>query len=235
MDDSNLSQESVKVRTVQEIIVDFYLSRGRRFPWRETEDPYTILISEILLQKTTAKQVLDVYEEFFKEFPTIASLAKSRIEEIERFVRPLGLVKRAKFMKELARTIVDDLNSEIPKDVDNLLQLKGVGPYTANAVVCFVFGKSLPVVDSNIAKVLKRYFGVESNKPAYADKDLWALARKVVPDGKCREYYYGLIDLAAELCHAKKPECLLCPLKNRCRFARRLQTETRCKSFSVKI
>lgn len=153
--------DRAKVKRLQQTVIDFYSKEGRKFPWRETTDPYVVLVSEILLQKTTSKQVLEIFRDFFNRFPTVDSLARADADEIKGFVQQLGLAKRAGFLKNLALTIVNELNSRIPSNTKDLLKLKGVGQYTANAVLCFAFNKKLPVVDSNIARVLRRYFNLK--------------------------------------------------------------------------
>ena len=126
-------------------------------------------------------------------------------------------------MKKIAQQILSEYGGKIPDTERDLLKLKGVGHYTANAVLAFAYGKCVPVVDSNIARVLRRYFNLENKKPAYADRDLWALAKKVLPLTNCREYNYGLLDLAALICHPKNPECEKCPLREYCSYEKSLK------------
>jgi len=207
-----------KVKYFREKVIEFYLRHGRYFPWREAKDPYVVLISELLLQKTTSKQVLNVFNEFFSTFPNIWRLAKADVKEIEGIIGVLGLRKRARFLKELASQIVNEFNGVIPKDRNKLLKLKGVGPYTANAVLAFAYGECVPVVDTNVARVIRRYFGLQEKKPAYADKVLWKLAEQIMPTERCREYNYGLLDLAALVCKPHSPSCTKCPLNKYCSY-----------------
>ena len=207
-----------KALYLQRATISFFEREGRRFPWRETRDPYVILISELLLQKTTSKQVLGVLDEFFKSYPSINDLAKAREEDVEKIVGKLGLRKRAKFLKGIALKVVREWGGRIPDD-ERLLELKGVGRYTANAVLCFAFNKRVPVVDTNVARVLRRYFGVSEEKPAYADKNVWELAEAVIPEERYREFNYGLIDISAKHCRPR-PLCTGCPLKTYCSYAR---------------
>lgn len=209
---------AIKVEYFREKIVEFYLKTGRHFPWRETGDPYVVLLSELLLQKTTSKQVLNVFSEFFSKFPDVRALAQADISEIEAVIGSLGLRKRARFLKELASQIVRGFDGNIPKNREKLLELKGVGLYTANAVLAFAYDQCVPVVDTNVARVLRRYFGIKGQKPAYADKNLWALAEKVMPLSKCKEYNYGILDLGALICKREFPLCDKCPLKDRCQY-----------------
>lgn len=207
-----------KIKRLQENVIKFYQNEGRVFPWRTSNSPYLILISEILLQKTTSKQVLSLFNEFFQKFPTIESLATADLREIENVVGKLGLSKRAIFLKELAETIVNEFGGRIPDSPDHLLKLKGVGTYTANAVLCFAFGKRVPVVDTNVARVLRRYFCIKGKKPAYADPLIWRVAEIVLPSEKFKEFNYGLLDIAAKYCRPKRPKCEQCPLRGQCSF-----------------
>lgn len=208
----------VKIEYARKKIIEFYLKHGRRFPWRETKNPYVILISELLLQKTTSEQVLRVFNNFFLRFPNVEELAKANIKEIESIIGELGLRKRARFLKELAEQIINEYKAKIPNDQENLLKLKGVGLYTANAVLSFAFEQCLPVVDTNVARVLRRYFGLKGDKPAYADKSLWKFAELVLPKKMCREYNYGILDLAASICRPREPLCVKCPLNKYCHY-----------------
>ena len=199
-------------------VVDFYLTRGHRWPWRETRDPYVILITELLLQKTTARQVVKVFSSFFSKFPNIEALAKAGEADIEAVIGELGLRKRAGFLRELARHVVEEFGGRIPDTLKDLMKLKGVGLYTANAVRSFAYGMCVPVVDRNVARVLRRFFGLEEEKPAYADRELWKFAEKMMPTSACREFNYGLIDLGAMICTSREPQCGKCPLRPECTY-----------------
>lgn len=206
-----------KVISLQRAVAEFFKREGRRFPWRETRNPYVVLVSELLLQKTTSRQVLEVFNEFFSRYPSIKDLAKADLEDLEKIVKRLGLVKRAKFLKEIALKVVEVHKGEIPGD-ERLIKLKGVGRYTANAVLCFAFDKRAPIVDANVARVLRRYFGLKAEKPAYEDKNVWKLAEMILPEEGYREFNYGLLDISAKYCRPK-PLCTNCPLKSHCCYA----------------
>jgi A/G-specific adenine glycosylase len=207
-----------KIEFFRRKVVDFYLTQGRKWPWRETRDPYVVLITELLLQKTTAKQVVKVFSSFFFKFPNIETLAKARETDIEAIIGDLGLRKRAGFLKELAQCVVEEFGGKIPNTLEDLMKLKGVGLYTANAVRSFAYGMCVPVVDRNVARVLRRFFGLEGGKPAYADRELWKFAEKIMPTSACREFNYGLIDLGAMICTSREPQCSRCPLRPECAY-----------------
>jgi A/G-specific adenine glycosylase len=200
-------------------VVRFYEKEGRRFPWRDTNDPYVILVSELFLQKTTAAQVAKVLAVFLKRWPSIADLAMADVGDIEETIGGLGLRKRARFLKEIAARLLSDYGGKVPRG-EALTSLKGVGTYTANAVRCFAFGERVPVVDANVARVLRRYFGISGGKPAYADRELWELAGAILPARRYREFNYGLLDISAKHCRPK-PLCTSCPLEPYCSYATR--------------
>jgi len=213
-----------KVEYFRTRVIEFYLKHGRRWPWREIKDPYVVLVTELLLQKTTATQVAKVFSSFFSRFPTVKTLAIASESEIEDAIAKLGLRKRSRFLKEVAEHVVREFGGRIPDNRGDLLKLKGVGMYTANAVLCFAYDKCVPVVDRNVARVLRRYFGIEGNKPAYRDSDLWRFAERIMPTSMCREFNYGLIDLGATVCTAtsprvsRVPKCYECPLNDMCSY-----------------
>lgn len=207
-----------KIEFFRRKVVDFYLTRGRRWPWRETRDPYVVLITELLLQKTTAKQVAKIFSNFLSKFPDIETLAKASEADIEAIIGELGLRKRVRFLKELAQCIIKEFGNRVPDTLKGLMKLKGVGLYTANAVRSFAYGMCVPVVDRNVARVLRRFFGLEGEKPAYADRELWRFAEKIMPTSACREFNYGLIDLGAMICTSRAPQCRGCPLRPECTY-----------------
>jgi A/G-specific adenine glycosylase len=213
-----------KVEHFRKGVIEFYLTRGASWPWRKARDPYVVLVTELLLQKTTARQVMEVFESFFSKFPTVEALAKADEKEIEEIIGKLGLRKRARFLREIARYVVENFGGKIPEARESLMELKGVGVYTANAVLSFAYGKCVPVVDRNVARVLRRFFGFKEDIPAYMDTQLLEFAGKVMPTSMCREFNYGLIDLGAKVCVpvsprlGKSPHCDECPLRDSCTY-----------------
>ncbi|KXA97441.1 hypothetical protein AKJ37_02975 [candidate division MSBL1 archaeon SCGC-AAA259I09] len=200
-----------------EKIIGWYEENGRhRFPWRNTEDPYEILTAEFLLQKTTAEQVEEVYPKFLEAFPEVGDLAEAPKEEILDIIGGLGLAYRADRMKEVAQEISDDYKGRVPEGLDELLNLKGVGDYTANSVLCYAFGRARPVIDTNAGRILKRVFGLNVGGRLRQSDDLWSLAEDLVPENEPKKYNLGLLDLGAFVCHKKEPECKKCPVKDLC-------------------
>jgi A/G-specific adenine glycosylase len=194
-------------------------TRNRRdFPWRRTDNPYQILIAEILLQRTKAEQVRSVFEKFIQKFKTAYALAEADVREIEDCIEPLGLRKRGGMLKQLAKELVERHEGEVPRDATALLKLKGVGHYAANAVLCFAYGEDKPIVDWNVARVIKRVWGYPMKPAPHTDKDLFAFASQLIPKGKGREFNLALLDFSAKICKPRNPDCKICFLNEMCNF-----------------
>ena len=187
------------------------------FSWRETKDPYEILISELLLQKTDSKKVEKLYSRFIEKFPTVYHLDKANPEEIDNLVKDIGLLYRGLRLRKIAEQVINDFNGKIPDNQEDLMSLYGVGEYIANAVLCFAFNDRVPIVDVNVIRVYERVFDVKSLKTRpHTDKEIWKFAEKVLPEEKYRDYNYAIIDFASEICKARKPLCQICPMTDIC-------------------
>ena len=191
----------------------------RAFPWRETSDPFRILVAEVLLQRSRGKTVAAVYEELFRRWPDADALSRARTSSIASVIRPLGLVKRAETLKSLAGEVVQ-LGS-VPDTLDGLLALPGVGRYAASATLAVGFGKRAPVVDGVTARVYRRYFGLEGDGSASADTELWQLVERATPQTHVRQWNWAVLDLAAKICLPKVPRCSECPLETHCAWSQR--------------
>jgi A/G-specific adenine glycosylase len=192
----------------------------RSFPWRETDDPFHILVAEILLQRSRGKTVATVYERLFARWPTAEALSRARVESITAVIRPLGLARRAATLKVLASEVVE--RGGVPEALAELLELPGVGMYAASATLAVAFGKHSPVVDSVTARVYRRYFGLDSAIPASSDGALWELVMQATPRQRVREWNWAVLDLAASVCLPKVPRCDECPLSSRCAWSLRV-------------
>ena len=186
---------------------------GRAFPWRDTNDPYRVLVAELLLQRTRGEHVVPVYREMLRRWPTVERLARARVSTIERVIAPLGLIKRASMIKQVAQEIAS--RGGVPLDPNTLAALPGIGPYGAHAIPVFADGQDLPLVDWVIARVLRRYFGLPGERRPNADPDLWDVAADLASRGNARSLWLGVLDLGAAVC-AKRPRCSVCPLEESC-------------------
>jgi A/G-specific adenine glycosylase len=189
----------------------------RSFPWRETNDPFRILVAEVLLQRSRGITVAKVYDELFRRWPDPEHLARAREASIAAVIRPLGLVRRAATLRALANEIV--AIGEVPPQVERLTQLPGVGRYAAGATLAVAFDEPAPVVDGVTARVYRRYFGSHTELPASADQDLWLLVREASPKRAVREWNWAVLDLASMVCLPKVPKCAECPLRDHCSWA----------------
>lgn len=191
----------------------------RSFPWRETDDPWHVLVAEVLLQRSRGKTVAKVYEDLFRRWPDAAALSRARESTIAGVIRPLGLVRRSRTLLDMARQVVQ--LGGVPRTLEGLLAMPGVGRYAANATLAVGFGKRAAVVDGVTARVYRRYLGLDSELPASIDEPLWAAAQRVTPTIGIREWNWSVLDLAAEICLPFRPRCSECPLAEGCDFAAR--------------
>jgi len=198
----------------------------RPFPWRETPDPWRVLVAEVMLQRSRGSTVAKVYEAFFRRWPDVESLARARASTIADVVRPLGLVRRAGTLRTLAAEVVTQ--GRVPDSLDALIALPGVGRYAASATMAVAFGMPVPTVDGVTARVYRRYFGLEASKPPSVDTELWAVVEEVTPGRSVREWNWAVLDLAATVCLPAKPKCPDCPLKDRCRWALERRVAQEC-------
>jgi A/G-specific adenine glycosylase len=209
-----------KKDALHRVIFRWYARRNRPLPWRKTSDPYKILVSEIMLQQTQVSRVTQKYKEFLKRFPTLASLARARTSSIIRAWSGLGYNARALRLQNLARLVVQEYGKKIPDDPDILLTLPGIGKYSANAIASFAFHKDVPVVDTNIWRVLSRIFSRgHPGNDGFTERLAWRAAEMLLPRGRSRDWTLALMDLGATICTARRPLCVECPVSTTCRSA----------------
>ncbi|MEM2288703.1 MAG: A/G-specific adenine glycosylase, partial [Sulfolobales archaeon] len=187
---------AIKAEIFRRRIIEWYRFFGDRdLPWRVTGDPWAVLVAAFMLRKTTTKQVLKVYEEFIKKYPTPQSLMEADVRELEELIRPLGIErKRARHLVELAKHIVKRFGGAIPCFREKLLELPGVGDYIASEVLLATCHQPEPLLDRNMIRVLERVFGVKSSKPRpHTDPVLWSFAKLLVPKDplEARDFNYG--------------------------------------------
>jgi len=189
----------------------------RSFPWRETDDPYQVLVAEVLLQRSRGTTVAKVFPRFVERWPTAEDLARARVPSIASVIRPLGLTRRAATLKEMAVEVVE--LGGVPSTLDGLQALSGVGSYAAGTTMAVAFGKGVPVVDGVTARVYRRYFGASMSAPASTDVELWDLVREASPRRNSREWNWAVLDLASAVCLPQVPRCDVCPLMAHCRWS----------------
>ncbi|MCK5238826.1 MAG: hypothetical protein KAR33_04710 [Candidatus Thorarchaeota archaeon] len=210
IDHSRMSQ-------IRNKIIKWYKSDGRRFPWRETSNPYEIVIAEMMLRRTTAAAVTRVYPKFIKKYPDIESLSFADEHEIKQTVQSLGLQnQRSKHLQRMSRYLLKEFNGDIAAAKSNLRSLPGVGRYVASAIRNFALGESTHMVDGNIVHLLQRILGLSFSGPN--DELVWSIMKDIGGIKQDKHLYWGIIDIVAQLCLRKNPRCSMCPLEEECTF-----------------
>jgi A/G-specific adenine glycosylase len=208
-----------KVKWLQDRLKSWHAQNARTFPWRETRDPYRILIAEVLLQATFAAKVVPVYEEFTRCYPTAHSLSQTSVDEIKAIIRPLGLLSRAQTLLEIGKSLVELYGGVVPSESDKLRILPKVGDYTIGAVQSFGFGLRAGIPDTNVIRLLQRFFGLYNPRKSHRGsppKALRVAAYEVLPMRDSRALNYAMLDFGALVCTSLKPKCRQCPLSTRC-------------------
>jgi len=197
-------------------LLSWYQVNARSLPWRETDKPYNIWISEIMLQQTQVKTVVPRFEAWFEKFPTIAALAAATIDDVLKAWEGLGYYRRARFIHRAAQRIVVDHHGSFPCAFEDIMALPGIGCSTAGAISSFCFGTATPVLDGNVKRVLKRWYG----KPNAVDKQLWLLAQQTIDkSGDPASWNQAMMELGATVCSAKSANCDHCPVNVYCTSA----------------
>ena len=198
-------------------IISWYKENPRELPWRETTDPYKIWLSEVILQQTRVAQGLPYYYVFTQAFPSVKELALATESEILRLWQGLGYYSRARNLHGCAKHIWYDLGGKFPSTYDGLIQLRGIGSYTAAAISSFAFGEIKAVVDGNVFRVIARYFGIETDiGSSKAKKEFELLANQLIPKDRPAEFNQAIMDFGARLCTPKIPGCSTCPIQSSC-------------------
>ena len=200
-------------------LLSWYRRHGRDLPWRRTDDPYHILVSEIMLQQTQVDRVLPKYAEWLEKYPTLVALAVAPEADVAETWRPLGYNIRPQRLQTIAREAVARYGGELPSDEATLLSFKGIGAYTAGAIRSFAFRERAAILDTNVARVLFRMFVARADAKSHAMKrHLWRVSEAVVPTRHVFDFNQALMDFGAMICVARNPRCLVCPMRNACRW-----------------
>lgn len=196
----------------------WWSKHGRSFLWRHTSDPFRILCTEIMLQRTRAAQVEDVYRDEVRGWTGPSSVLKLGRKGVDQLFARLGLQWRARYFWDLQRTLQEKFADRVPRDWKKLRSLPGVGEYVATAVLVFAFGERRTVVDSNVLRILGRYYGIEFPDHARRSKRVLEWATLHAPDGsdECRTFNWALIDLGATVCTPSNPMHSACPIRQEC-------------------
>jgi A/G-specific adenine glycosylase len=203
--------------TLAKHIINWYLKNKRDLPWRNTEDPYFIWLSEVILQQTREEQGMPYYLKFTERYATIKQLAAAKDDDVMKLWQGLGYYNRAANMLKTARLIVDEHGSAFPETYEELIELKGIGPYTAAAVSSFAFGEARAVVDGNVYRVLSRLFAIDEPVNSSKGKIVFAeLANEIMDHKHPGAYNQGIMELGAVICKPRQPLCGECPIRLQC-------------------
>lgn len=204
-------------RRFQQRLLRWYAVHRRDLPWRRTDDPYRILVSEIMLQQTQVERVVPKYHEFLGRYPTFEKLARARPAEVKRAWYPLGYNIRPTRLQGIARETVARYGGRLPDDAGLLRGMLGIGRYTAGAILAFAYRRDAAVVDTNVRRVLGRVFlGHQRLTRLRGDKTMWDLAERLLPERRAYDYNQALMDFGATWCTARAPKCRTCPMKGLC-------------------
>ncbi|SFT68413.1 A/G-specific DNA-adenine glycosylase [Lishizhenia tianjinensis] len=218
-------------------IIDWYKENKRVLPWRSTQEPYRIWLSEIILQQTRVAQGLSYYERFVKEFPQVEDLANASEQEVLKLWQGLGYYSRARNLHFAAKQVVEDFGGVFPRDYKSIKSLKGVGDYTAAAIASFAFHLPHPVVDGNVYRLLSRYFNDDTPiDTTQGKKQFQAYADELMLTDEIADFNQAMMEMGAIVCTPKNPSCETCPLQNSCSALKEgSQLELPIKAKKVKV
>ena len=196
------------------ILISWYKKSNYKMPWRDTQDPYKIWISEIMLQQTQVKTAKNYYNKWIKALPSVEDVAETNIDTILKLWEGLGYYKRAHNIHESAKIIVKKYNKQIPNDYNDLINLKGIGDYTASAILSIAFNKRYPAVDGNLKRVISRF---KTFNTIQLNKSIKKTILNSMNNSNAGEINQALMDLGREICTPNQPQCQLCPLILNCK------------------
>ena len=209
--------DGVARRRFQRLLLRWYAAHRRDLPWRRTDDPYHILVSEVMLQQTQVDRVIPKYHEFLLRYPTFQSLARARPSDVRKTWYPLGYNVRPVRLQGIARETLARYGGRLPDDDVELRSMPGIGPYTAGAIRAFAYRRPAALVDTNVRRVLGRIFlGRRRLGRLRGHKAMWDLARAVLPERRAYDYNQALMDFGATWCTARAPKCSGCTMKRVC-------------------
>ena len=210
-----------KRRLFRRKLLAWYGRNGRDLPWRSTRDPYRVLVSEVMLQQTQVDRVLPKYHEWLRRFPSFAARAATTEDQALKAWYPLGYNIRPRRLHAIARESVERYGGTLPADRKALRAFKGIGRYTAGAVMSFAFDAREPILDTNVARLLWRVFVARGDPKSHGlRKRLWQLSEVLLPRRRVFDFNQALMDFGALVCVARKPRCGVCPLAGMCRTFR---------------
>ncbi|PLK42698.1 A/G-specific adenine glycosylase [Emticicia sp. TH156] len=204
-------------QTFSEVLRKWYFSNQRDLPWRHTNDPYKIWLSEVILQQTRVVQGMPYYNKFVEKYPTVTALANADEQDVLRLWQGLGYYSRARNMHQTAQIIAGAFNGIFPDNYAALVKLKGIGPYTAAAIASFAFNEKVAVVDGNVYRVLARVFGIETDIASHEAKKIFnELANELISEEEPGTHNQAVMEFGATYCTPVNPGCMFCIFQGSC-------------------
>lgn len=196
-------------------------------PWRGEADPYKIWVSEIMLQQTQVQQATPYFQNFISLFPTVYELAEADQQDVLKAWEGLGYYSRARNLHAAAKMVVDEFDGRVPETYDEIIKLKGVGPYTAAAVTSIAFSKPNAVVDGNVIRVITRYYGIEDDtRSTKTRRKVQELTNDLIDEEKPGDFNQALMELGSQVCTPSSPNCSECPVQKGCIAVKMAKTDT---------
>jgi A/G-specific adenine glycosylase len=209
--------KSIPQPQLVESLLHWFAKNQRSLPWRKEYSPYQTWISEVMLQQTRTKTVLPYYERWMQRFPDIRSVAAAPEDQILKHWEGMGYYTRARNIRKTAKILVERFGGVLPDNYDHIINLPGIGRYTAGAIMSLAFNREYPVVDGNIERVFARLFNMEKPVKAKESQEfVKTMARALIPRGKARDFNQALMELGAVICVPKNPPCEICPVRIFC-------------------
>lgn len=208
--------EALKPEALSRSLLQWYQTAGRDLPWRKTQDPYKIWISEIMLQQTQVKTVIPYFERWLDRFPTLEALAEADLQSVLKAWEGLGYYARARNLHRSAKVLVEQFSGQFPDTLEDTLTLPGVGRTTAGGILSAAFNVPLAILDGNVKRVLSRLVNL-TVPPNRALSQLWEISQSLVPLNQARDFNQALMDLGATVCIPRQPNCAICPWKLSCK------------------
>ena len=214
-----VDEHKIYVAAFRRALTSWGQEHFRPFPWRLTEDPYRILMAEVMLHRTQAPQVVPVYERFVERYPAVPVLAQATKEELHQVLYSLGLRWRIDLIYTMAAGLMTRFDGQLPREKADLLSLPGVSEYIAGAIRCFAWSQPEPLIDTNTVRVVGRLFRLEVKDSSRRNRRFRELIAALVDPDEPRTYNYALLDLAEQVCMKKRPpECRQCPVAKWCLY-----------------
>jgi A/G-specific adenine glycosylase len=236
MENKLANLEKVDIKTFQKDLISWFKSEQRKLPWRKDRDPYKVWVSEIMLQQTRVDTVIPYFNRFLEWFPTLDSLADAEEEKILKAWEGLGYYSRVRNLQAAVREVREKYNGVVPNKPQEIASLKGVGPYTAGAILSIAYGVPEPAVDGNVMRVLARILSIWEDIAKPATRKVFEQAvRSLISEEDPSSFNQALMEIGALICTPTSPSCLLCPVRDHCQgFHEGIQDELPVKTKKVK-